>query len=114
LGPGGAGKTRLARRFGWSALESFPGGVWFCDLSEARSLDGVLSCVAAALDVPLERGDPAVQLGHAIAGRGRALVVLDNFEQVSEHAGATLGTWAERAREAVFLVTSRALLRLPG
>ena len=37
LGLGGTGKTRLVTRFGWSSLGNFPGGVWFCDLSEARS-----------------------------------------------------------------------------
>ena len=42
LGPGGTGKTRLVRRYGWSWLGDWPGGVYFCDLSEARTLDGVL------------------------------------------------------------------------
>ncbi len=51
-------------------------------------------------------------LGHAIAGRGRVLLVLDNFEQVVEHAPSTVGRWLEVAPEAVFLVTSREPLRL--
>ena len=42
LGLGGTGKTRLVTRFGWNSLRDFPGGVWFCDLSEARSLDGIM------------------------------------------------------------------------
>ena len=41
LGPGGTGKTRLVRRYGWSWLGDWPGGVYFCDLSDARSLDGI-------------------------------------------------------------------------
>jgi len=114
LGTGGSGKTRLARRFGWTWLGDFPGGVWFCDLSFARSLDGLASAVATALDVPLGKGDSVVQLGHAIAGRERCLVILDNFEQVAALAEATVGQWVDRAREAVFLVTSRERLRLPG
>jgi len=88
--------------------------VWFCDLSEARSLDGIASAVATALGVPLGKGDPVVQLGHAIAGRGQALLILDNFEQVVEHAAATVGAWLERVSEARFVVTSRARLSLPG
>ena len=51
LGLGGAGKTRLVTRFGWTSLADFPGGVWFCDLSEARGMDGVLHAVAQGLDV---------------------------------------------------------------
>jgi len=114
LGPGGTGKTRLARRYGRSWLGDWPGGVYFCDLSDARALESVFFVVALALDVPLGKGDPGVQLGHAIATRGRCLVILDNFEQIVEHAEATVGRWADRAADAGFLVTSRERLRLAG
>ncbi len=114
LGQGGTGKTRFVRRYGWSWLGDWPGGVYFCDLSEARSLDGVLGAVAVALAVPLGKDDPVVRLGHAIAGRGRCLVILDNFEQVVQHAAATVGNWLDRAADATFVVTSRERLHLPG
>ena len=114
LGLGGTGKTRLVTRFGWSSLGDFPGGVWFCDLSEARSLDGVLHAVAQGLDVPLGKDDPMIQLGHSIAGRGKCLMILDNFEQVTRHAEETLGRWLNRASAARFLVTTREVLGLPG
>ena len=105
LGPAGTGKTRLVRRYGLTWLGDWPGGVYFCDLSDAHSVDGIHSAVAIALGIPLGRAEPAVQLGHAIAGRGRCLVILDNFEQVVEHAPATLGRWLDRAAEASFVVT---------
>jgi len=114
LGLGGTGKTRLVTRFGWSSLGDFPGGVWFCDLSEARSLDGVLHAVAQGLDVPLGKDDPVIQLGHAIAGRGKCLVIVDNFEQVTPYAEETLGRWLDRACDARFLVTTREVLGLSG
>jgi len=113
-GTGGVGKTRLVRRFAWENLDEWPGGVWFCDLAEARSLGGICYAVAQALDVPLPRGDPVLQLGHAINGRGRCLVILDNFEQVGDYAAATIGRWTTRAAAACFLVTSRSALKLPG
>ena len=69
-GAGGSGKTRLVTRFGWSWLGDFPGGVWFCDLSQARSLDGIVHAVAEALAVPLGKEEPVTQLGNAIAARG--------------------------------------------
>ena len=114
LGPAGTGKTRFVRRYASAWLGDWPGGVSFCDLSEARSLEGIMGAVAVALDVPLSDADAGVQLGHAMAARGRCLVVLDNFEHLLEHAAATLGRWVERAADAVFVVTSRERLHLPG
>ena len=114
VGMGGSGKTRLVTRYAWTWLGDFPGGAWFCDLAAARSLDGVVRAVADALDVPLGKENPVVQLGNAIAGRGACLVILDNFEQVSRYAEETLGRWLDRAGEARFLVTSREVLGLPG
>ena len=114
LGIGGTGKTRLAQRFGWTWLGDFPGGVWFCDLSPATTVDGILHAVAQGLELPLGKADPVQQIGQAIAGRGTCLVIIDNFEQVARHAEATLGQWLDRAAEASFLVTSREVLGIVG
>ncbi|MEM6925513.1 MAG: tetratricopeptide repeat protein [Myxococcota bacterium] len=113
VGAGGTGKTRLVTRLGWRCLGENPGGVWFCDLSEARDVEGLAHAVAGTLDVVLG-SDPIAQLGHAIAGRGRCLVVLDNFEHLVGHAAETVGEWLDRATEARFVVTSREVLGLPG
>ena len=112
-GPGGMGKTRLALRHAWAWRGNFPGGVWFCDLAQARSLDSVLQAVGMALDVPLG-ADPVGQLGRAIAGRERCLLILDNFEQVTRHAAETVGRWLDAAPQARFVVTSREVLGLRG
>jgi predicted ATPase/Flp pilus assembly protein TadD len=114
VGMGGAGKTRLVVRYALGALERWPGGVAFCDLAEARSVDGLVAAVARGLDLALTRDDPVARVGHAIAGRGRALVILDNFEQVAASAEPTLGQWLDRAPEAAFVVTSRERLGLAG
>ena len=112
-GAGGMGKTRLALRYAWAWLGSYPGGVWFCDLASARGLEGLVHAVGQGLDVPLGN-DPVGQLGRAIAGRGRCLVILDNFEQLVLLARETLGRWLDEALEATFLVTSREVLNLAG
>jgi len=114
VGIGGCGKTRLATRFGWVWLGDFPGGVWFCDLAGARSVEGLTHAVAQGLDVPLGKDDPVLQLGHAIAGRAECLVILDNFEHLARHAESTLGHWLERAPLARFLVTTREVLGITG
>lgn len=114
LGVGGTGKTRLVTRFAWTWLGDYPGGAWFCDLAEARDIDGVAQAVARALDVPLAGGDVIGQLGHAIGSLGRCLLLLDNFEQVARFARATIGAWLDRAPEAQFVVTAREVLGVPG
>ena len=114
LGMGGVGKTRLVTRFAWTRRVEYPGGVWFCDLSQARAIDSLLFAVAQGLEVPLGQADPVVQLGQAIAGRGKCLIVLDNFEQVAKYAEETLGRWLERAPLAQFVVTTREVLGIVG
>jgi predicted ATPase/DNA-binding winged helix-turn-helix (wHTH) protein/Flp pilus assembly protein TadD len=113
-GTGGSGKTRLARRYALKSLQAWPGGVYFCDLSEARSQDGICFAVASALGVQLTDQDPVALLGHAIAGHGRCLLILDNFEQVSALAPTTVGRWLQRAALASFMVTSRERLHIAG
>jgi predicted ATPase len=112
LGTGGAGKTRLALEV--ARASELPGGAWFVDLSEARDLEGVLHATARAFDVGLDRTDPVAQLGHSLGSRGRALVVLDNLEQVTAAAAPVLAAWLEAAPALTFLATSRVALRLAG
>ncbi len=115
LGPGGVGKTRLAIRAAAAALEGFAGGAWFADLTEAEGAAGIAQAVAKALGVELPPRENAVAaLASILELRAPVLVVLDNFEQLVDHAAATAGVWAARVPGAKFLVTSRSVLRLPG
>jgi predicted ATPase/class 3 adenylate cyclase len=113
-GMGGVGKTRLATHFAWATRGDHPGGCWFCDLSQARSLDGMLFAVAHGLGLSLGSGEPQAQIGHALAGRGPCLVIVDNFEQVTRYAEATVGRWLLAAPQARFLVTTREVLGISG
>ena len=113
-GIGGIGKTRLAVRYAWDSRPQWPGGAWFCDLTEARTQDGIASAVAAGIGVSLGTGDVLERLGRALAGRGPCLLILDNFEQVVDQAPETVGRWLELAPECRILVTSRERLQLPG
>lgn len=97
-GPGGAGKTTLARRVR-------PGARWV-DLAAARTKDDVVSVFATALGV--EADEAAIR--RAAETQGTALVA-DNVEQVSPEGRAVL---AKIAEVAPLLVTSRDALGLPG
>ncbi len=110
-GPGGTGKTRLARRYGAEQDAFWMGGVVFCDLTEARTGEAVVAAAVRALELASGSGDP--QIAAALAGRGAVLLILDNLEQVSEEAAPHLERWLETPGPAALLVTSRIPLRLP-
>ncbi|MEM7246849.1 MAG: tetratricopeptide repeat protein [Acidobacteriota bacterium] len=111
-GVAGTGKTRLVQRHGLLRHRDWPGGVHFCDLTEARDREGLLVAVASTFELVLKAG-PVEQVGRVLATLPPCLVILDNFEQVAEHAEATVGTWLATADEARFVVTSRRRLGLP-
>ena len=121
LGPGGTGKTRLSIQFANQLVSHFGatvgpgkrrGGVWFCELADARDPDAICVAVARALEVQLAPGDLVLQLGHALAARGDVLLVMDNFEQAAPHAAATLERWLAAVPQARFVVSSREALRV--
>lgn len=114
VGTAGVGKTRIATQFARQWLGDFPGGAWFCDLAHARSADTLFVAVAQGMDVVLGAADPCSRLGDAIAGRGRCLVILDNFEQLTALASDSIGVWLERTTDARFIVTTRERLDLTG
>ncbi len=107
-GPGGVGKTRLARE----TMEAWPAGeaVLFCDLVEVRTLPGLLLAMTSTLGIPLladSREEQVRQVGHALAEAGPGLVVLDNLEQLVQVVAPALETWRQTAPETCFLATSR-------
>ena len=77
---------RAALRFAELYGDEFDGGVWFCDLSAAQTLEGLLREVARALGLALVGAsvEPQIeQIGFALAGREEALFLFDNVEQVA-------------------------------
>ena len=116
-GPGGIGKTRLARRFCETSAHEIPGGAGFCDLSHAASVEelclGLLR--AMGLDAPASQGEALVdRAGAALAARGSCVVVLDNLERLVLPARAVIAAWLAGAKGASFIATSRERLGLEG
>jgi predicted ATPase/DNA-binding response OmpR family regulator/Flp pilus assembly protein TadD len=118
LGPGGVGKTRLVLQQATALREHGgpAGGVWFCDLTEARDLDALLAAVADVLELDLAAATgadrPLTVIGEALAEAGDVLLVLDNLEQVAAAAAGAVTAWLKAAPRARFLATSREPLRL--
>ncbi|MFT7520956.1 MAG: putative ATPase/class 3 adenylate cyclase, partial [Kiritimatiellia bacterium] len=116
-GHGGIGKTRLSLRYGGLHAHEYAqdgGGVWFCDLAEARSIDGIVYAVGRAMGLSLRaRSMKATnQLGLALASRGKCLLILDNFEHLERYAEYTIALWVRKAPQLRLLVTSRHKLGL--
>ena len=111
-GPGGVGKTRLALAAA-EAIAPRTENVWFVGLSQIADPALVVPAIARALGVQEGRGDSLLdRLSHRLDGQ-RALLVLDNFEQVVEAAPAVADLLGA-CPELTVLVTSRMRLRLSG
>ncbi|MBP7693892.1 MAG: tetratricopeptide repeat protein [Anaerolineales bacterium] len=113
LGPGGCGKTRLAREAAARAADAFLHGVGFVPLAGTSALDVVPSAIAEALGVALSgQADPREQLLAYLRDK-ELLLVLDNLEHLAG-ADAWVGGLAEACPEVRLLVTSRERLNLYG
>ncbi|MGY1823834.1 DUF4062 domain-containing protein [Geodermatophilus sp. SYSU D00079] len=111
-GPGGTGKTRLALAAA-ERLVPDRDAVWWIDLAPLRDPDEVPVAVAAALGVTAEGRRPLLDLVGERLGGLRALLVVDNAEQVLDAAPAAAPLLA-RCPRTQLLVTSRAVLGLRG
>ncbi|SEG81950.1 Predicted ATPase [Thermomonospora echinospora] len=112
-GPGGVGKTRLALAVAADVADEFADGVWFVDLVPITEPGRVGAAVAAAVGVGEQPGhgiDDAVLA--ALADR-RALLVLDNCEQVRDGVAPFLERLLAACPRLRVLVTSRARLMVP-
>ncbi len=112
-GPGGVGKTRLALEVARELADDFADGVHFVPLAPVVDPDLVLSAVAQALGAQVRNDHHAAGSVASFLRHRRALLVLDNVEQVADAAPQLAELLSLCARVKV-LVTSRAPLRLRG
>jgi predicted ATPase/DNA-binding CsgD family transcriptional regulator len=111
-GPGGVGKTRLAHAVARSLQVAFDNAVAWVSLASATSAELGIETLARSLGVVSTGIEPERAIARALEGR-RALLVLDNLEQVPEFAPFVAGLARENPQLA-FLATSRKPLRLGG
>ncbi len=108
-GPGGAGKSTVARAAMAQVQASFPGGIAWVPLGGADDVDSALHRLHVAIEATGRDG-----IAPALAARGRTLTVLDAFDAPQESIEHQLAMWRELVPDAAWLVTSRRTLGLPG
>ncbi|TDC26958.1 AfsR/SARP family transcriptional regulator [Streptomyces sp. 8K308] len=123
VGPGGAGKTRLATTAAAEQASDFPGGVWLVELASVGKPDDVpraaLDALGGHAQGILERRPPATPrdaldlLVDALSG-ARALLVLDNCEHLVDAAARLADQLLGRCPELRVLATSREPLGVFG
>ena len=109
-GPGGVGKSRLALEVAGRLGPGFADGVRFVDLAPVQRADLVAAAIAAALGLRTS-GGPLIADVKAYLRPRRLVLLLDNFEQVTE-AAPLVAELLAAAAGLVVLVTSRTVLRL--
>ncbi len=111
-GPGGVGKSRLAVEVADRLRPSFADGARFVDLASVRAAELVAAVIAAGLGLSTSGAKLIGDVQSYLRGR-RLLLVLDNFEQVTE-AAPLVADLLGAAPAVVALVTSRTVLRIRG
>ena len=112
-GPGGTGKTRLSIELASRMSDLFSGGVYFVELAAVSDAELVPEAIADVLEVPTVPGESVVDaLGDHLRDK-HLLLVLDNFEQVTD-AAPTVAAILGMASRLKVLVSSRNPLRIGG
>ncbi len=113
-GPPGVGKTRLARRAAFDALDRFPDGVWFVDLAPLETMSQVCEQILSVLQSrqSVAGEDVLASVTAALAGK-RALLIVDNCEHISAEA-ATLLQALLAGTQCGMLATSRKRMAVTG
>ena len=114
VGAAGCGKTRLAVEVARVLADRYPGGVWFVDLTATRDAGSVLSAVMSALAFTAADTARPGQALRAFLRDRRALLVLDNCEQVLDPVAGLVDDWSCRPGRLSVLATSREPLEVDG
>jgi predicted ATPase/transcriptional regulator with XRE-family HTH domain len=110
-GPGGVGKTSLARQVGSNLAGEFPDGAAFVDLAAVSAPDDVFPTIARALAVRDIGGAPIRDQLIACLRDRESLLFLDSFERVIE-AATMVADLLTSCPHLTLMITSRVPLRL--
>ena len=113
LGPGGAGKTRLAAEIATVLRGRFPDGVWLVDFAQITDPSRIGPTIGETIGLAGGLGETVDEVAQSFRGR-RSLLVLDNCEHVVEGLRDVVGALLRSAPGLVILATSRRPLDITG
>jgi predicted ATPase/class 3 adenylate cyclase len=114
VGPGGAGKTRLALEAAARRVDCYPHGVHFVALASVASPDFLAPALAESIQFAVDGAHSGFSARDQLLDYLRersTLLVLDNFEHLVEDSGL-LSELIERAPHVTLLTTSRERLNV--
>ncbi|MCP2196448.1 putative ATPase [Lentzea flava] len=119
VGPGGAGKTRLATEVAVRHPLHAKGRVWFAALAGVRAAEDLAGAVLSAFDLafggdPLRRRAEGMNRIAEVLGAGESLLVLDNCEHLIAAAAEFAGDLLRRVPNLRVIATSREPLAIDG
>ncbi|MFG3522052.1 protein kinase [Nocardia nova] len=113
-GTGGVGKTRLGLRAASNARRAFADGVWMVELADVRDPALLIDVVAGVLGLRDDSARPMEQMLVEFLRPRKALLLLDNGEQVVEALARLVERLLVACPNLRILVTSREPLDVAG
>ncbi len=110
-GPGGVGKTRLSLQVAAELSELFADGVFVVPLAPVSDPEQVVPAIAQTLSIGEVGDQPLLALVKSVLKEKHILLLLDNFEQVSD-AALQIADLLSACPKLKVLVTSRVMLHV--
>jgi predicted ATPase/class 3 adenylate cyclase len=114
LGPGGAGKSRIAIQVAAEMIDQFENGVWFIELGSLSDAENVVPAIAQTLKIREQHGRSILAtLIESIADKN-LMLVLDNCEHLIDACASLVESIATSNSSTKIVATSREALGIPG
>ncbi|MFT7650000.1 MAG: putative ATPase [Candidatus Poriferisodalaceae bacterium] len=114
LGPGGAGKTRLAIAVGRALLDRYPGGIWFAPLDTLDDGSLLPAAIGRVIGMREDPDRPVVDTLVDHLSPNKTMLVLDNCEHLIGPVATFVRDLMARCEQLSVLATSQVTLESAG